>query len=70
MVWLRYKKFELGKTHVSDEQRSGWPSMSTTNDVYQIEGLIEASHHIHVREIVHKLNISTGNVLNIVHKKN
>jgi hypothetical protein len=60
-VWVWCTAFDNGRTDVQDEQRSGRPSTSTTDDnLCRIEGLIQEDRRIRVSDIADKLNISVG----------
>jgi histone-lysine N-methyltransferase SETMAR len=69
-VWVWCTAFDNGRTDVQDEQRSGWPSTSTTDDnVCRIEGLIQENRRIRLSYIADERNISIGTVRNIVHEQ-
>jgi hypothetical protein len=69
-VWVWCTAFDNCTTDVQDEQRSGRPSTSTTDDdACLIEGLIQENRRIRLRDIADELNISIGTVHNIVHEQ-
>jgi hypothetical protein len=69
-VWVWCTAFDNGRTDVEDEQQSGRPSTSTTDDnVCRIEGLIQENRRIRLRDIADKLNISICTVQNIVQEQ-
>jgi DNA-binding Lrp family transcriptional regulator len=69
-VWVWCTAFDNGRTDVQDEQQSGRPSTSTTDDnLCHIEGLIQEDRRIRVSDIADELNISVGTVHNIVHEQ-
>jgi hypothetical protein len=69
-IWVWCTAFDNGRTDVQDEQRSGRPSTSTTDDnVCRIEGLTQENRRIRLCDIADKLNISIGTVHNIVHEQ-
>jgi hypothetical protein len=69
-VWVWCTAFDNGRTDVQDEQRSGRPSTSTSDDnVCRIEGLIQENRRIRLRDIADELNISVGTVHSIVHEQ-
>jgi hypothetical protein len=69
-IWVWCTAFDNGRTDVQDEQRSGRPSSSTTDDnVCRIEGLIQENRRIRLRDIADEHNISIGTVQNIVHEQ-
>jgi hypothetical protein len=60
-VWVWCTAFDNGRTDIQDEQRSGRPSTSTTDDNFcRIEGLIQEDRRIRVSDISDELNISVG----------
>jgi hypothetical protein len=64
-VWVWCTAFDNGRTDVQDEQRSGRPSTSTTDDNFcRIEGLIQEDRCFRVSDIADELNISVGTVHN------
>lgn len=56
-----FKKFRSGNFSVKDDQRSGRPT-EVNND--QIKDIIEADHHITVREIAERLHVSHTTIKN------
>ncbi|UYV84877.1 hypothetical protein LAZ67_X003845 [Cordylochernes scorpioides] len=57
-VYRWYKMFSVGREDVSDEERAGRPSTSTTDD--NINEVEKANRRITVREVAEDLNISIG----------
>jgi hypothetical protein len=67
-IWVWCTAFDNCRTDVQDEQRSGRPGTSTTDDnVCRIEGLTQENRRIRLRDIADELNISIGTMHNIVH---
>jgi hypothetical protein len=61
MSWVWCTAFDNGSTDVQDEQRSGRPSTSTTDDnLCRIKGPIQEDRRIRVSDIADELNISVG----------
>ncbi|KAJ8881386.1 hypothetical protein PR048_017867 [Dryococelus australis] len=57
-VWLRCTAFAKDRTGVQDEQRSSWPSKSTTDEnVRRIGGLVQDDRRIRFGDITKELNI-------------
>ncbi|UYV67987.1 hypothetical protein LAZ67_5002717, partial [Cordylochernes scorpioides] len=60
-VYRWYKMFSEGREDVSDEERAGRPSTSTTDEkINEVEKMILANRRITVREVAEDLNISIG----------
>ena len=60
-VYRWYKMFSEGREDVSDEERSGRPSTSTTDEnIDEVKKLVLANRRITVREVAEDLNISIG----------
>jgi hypothetical protein len=69
-VWVWCTAFDNGRTDVQDEERSGRPSTSTTDDnACCIEGLIQENRRIRLRDIADEHNISIGTVHSIVREQ-
>lgn len=69
-VWFWCTEFDKGRTDLRDEERSGRPSTSTSDDnVCRAEALIQGDRCINLREIAQELNISFGSAQNIVHEQ-
>ncbi|UYV83119.1 hypothetical protein LAZ67_22002270 [Cordylochernes scorpioides] len=60
-VYRWYKMFSEGREDVSDKERAGRPSTSTTDEkINEVEKMILANRRITVREVAEDLNISIG----------
>ncbi|UYV62214.1 hypothetical protein LAZ67_1008240 [Cordylochernes scorpioides] len=60
-VYRWYKMFSEGREDVNDEERSGRPSTSKTDEkINEVEKMILANRRITVREVAKDLNISIG----------
>ncbi|XP_011051621.1 PREDICTED: putative uncharacterized protein FLJ37770 [Acromyrmex echinatior] len=60
-VYRWYKMFSEGREDVNDEERTGRPSTSTTDEnIDEVKKIVLANRRITVREIAEDLNISIG----------
>ena len=58
-VYRWYKMFSEGREEMSDDERSGRPSTSTTDEyIDEVKKLVLANRRITVREVAEDLNIS------------
>ena len=66
-VYQWYKMFSEGREDVNDEERSGRPSTSTTDEnINKVKKIILANRRITVREVAEDLNISIGSCHSIL----
>jgi len=66
MVYKRFERFRKGCESVEDEERSGRPSTSKTQEnVVRVSEMIQSNRRLTIREIAEDLNISYGSVQNI-----
>jgi len=67
MVYKWFKQFCNGCESVEDEERSGCPSTSKTQEnVERVNEMIRSNRRLTVREISEDMNISYGSVQNIL----
>ena len=60
-VYRWYKMFSEGREDVNDEERTGRPSTSTTDEnIDEVKKIVLANRRITVREVAEDLNISIG----------
>ena len=63
MVYKWFERFRNGRESVEDEERSGRPSISKTQeDVERFSEMIRSNRRLTIREIYEDLNISYGSV--------
>ena len=66
-VYKWFERFRNGCEPVEDEERSGRPSTSKTQDsVERVSEMIRSNRRLTIREIAEDLNISYGSVQNIL----
>jgi [histone H3]-lysine36 N-dimethyltransferase SETMAR len=66
-VYKWYERFKSGNESVEDEQRSGRPSTSKTDEnVQKVSKLIRSNRRLTIRELTEELNISYGSVQSIL----
>jgi len=66
-VYKWFERFRSGRESVEDEERSGRPSTSKTQEnVERVREMIRSNRRLTVREISEDLNISYGSVQNIL----
>ena len=60
-VYKWYKRFQNGREDVEDDERSGRPSTSTTDEnVEKVKGMVMNNHRITIREAADDVGISIG----------
>ena len=66
-VYKWFERFRNGFESVEDEERSGRPSTSKTQEkVERVSEMIRSNRRLSIREIAQDLNISYGSVQNIL----
>jgi len=67
-VYEWVERFKSGRTHVTDEGRSGRPSTSRTQDhIYRADAMIREDRRITVSKVAAHLDISYGSAYTIPH---
>ena len=70
-VYKWYERFKSGNESVEDEQRSGRPSTSKTDEnVQKVAKLVRSDRRMTVRELTEELNISYGEMYEERDQKN
>ena len=66
-VYKRFERFRNGYESVEDEEKSGRPSISKTQEkVERVSEMIRSNRRLTITEISEDLNISYGSVQNIL----
>ncbi|KAG5320098.1 SETMR methyltransferase, partial [Pseudoatta argentina] len=59
-VYRWYKMFSKGREDVNDEERTGRPSTSITDENIEVKKIVLANRRITIRKVAEDLNISIG----------
>ena len=66
-VYKWYERFKSGNESVEDEQRSGRPSTTKTDEnVQKVAKMVRSNRRLTIRELAEELNISYGSVQSIL----
>ena len=66
-VYKRVKHFSEGRESVTDEERSGWPATSRTEEnIAKICQIVRENHQLTVRSIAEQVNINRETVRKIL----